>query len=256
MVVVVGLCVIASVAVCFMSYAFVHNYNIVKAAENIPAAEEKTEGISEDKSEPPAENKPEGKHTSLAAIFRETFSSLSWGQWITMAIVAILAIVCCLRIKKLNVDWINGIKVMISFMALSGASLIDAKIRKIPNKLCAIMLALRAVLFLPEWLLHKESFFASLIGSIVGFFVCLAALWLFSILSKGGLGMGDVKLVSSLGFMMGLASALLSMFLGMVVCTIVAIMMIVMRRKTMKDHVPFAPFIFVGFVLYIICCKF
>lgn len=245
-------CFVLSLAVCIWSYSFVKGYNASQlssadAADKENASDERTEKSIEEEVHNTAKNSAD-----YAAVIREAIVSLKGGQWVVISAVSALAALCCFALKSNGVGWIMLIKLMISYLALSGATLIDGKIKKIPNVLCAAVIALRIVILPFEWFFARATFKITLIMSLAGLFGCLLLLLLFSILSKGGLGMGDVKLVSAIGFMSGIACALYSMFLGMVVCTLVAVFLLIFRSKSMKDHIPFAPFIFAGFILYLL----
>ena len=61
--------------------------------------------------------------------------------------------------------------------------------------------------------------------------------------------MGDVKLLSSLGLMVGISSTLTTILFGMIVAATLGVLMILLKRKTRKDTIPFGPFIFVGFII-------
>lgn len=67
------------------------------------------------------------------------------------------------------------------------------------------------------------------------------------ILTKGkGMGGGDVKLGFLIGLFNGFPYNILGIFLGFVIGSVFSVAMILFKRKTMKDIIPFGPFLIAG----------
>jgi len=89
--------------------------------------------------------------------------------------------------------------------------------------------------------------FTSLLYAL--FSASLASAFFLSIflVSKGKwLGFGDVKLVFFLGLLLGFPNILIALFLAFLIGAIIGIGLIVLRKKTLKSEVPFAPFLVIG----------
>lgn len=85
-----------------------------------------------------------------------------------------------------------------------------------------------------------------LIGAIFGI-ILFGGLFL---LSKGrGMGMGDVKLAGALGFFIGWPDAFIALISSFIIGAIFSLILIGLKRKTMKDFIPFGPFMAFGVVL-------
>jgi leader peptidase (prepilin peptidase)/N-methyltransferase len=93
---------------------------------------------------------------------------------------------------------------------------------------------------------YSLPFVANLIDSISGGLLAFIFLLLIAIISRGGMGMGDVKLAALIGFMTGFPMVIISLFLGIISGGIVAVILLLLRRKTRKDTVPFGPFLCLG----------
>ena len=93
-------------------------------------------------------------------------------------------------------------------------------------------------------------------GSVFGFAISFFVFFLMSILTKSGIGMGDVKLVSAMGCLIGLSGTFFSVFYGMVVCMFMAIGFIAFKKRKVKDKIAFAPFIYIGYLITMILGKF
>ncbi|RMF92042.1 MAG: prepilin peptidase [Nitrospinota bacterium] len=86
------------------------------------------------------------------------------------------------------------------------------------------------------------SFFDALLGGLIGGGIFL----LVALLSRGGMGGGDIKLMAMLGVFLGWQRALLTIFLGVSSGALVGIVLMLLRKKGRKDQVPFGPFLALG----------
>jgi len=116
---------------------------------------------------------------------------------------------------------------------------IDLEHHKIPNRIVypAIGFALIATLFLPE-----SSIGERLLGSLIGF----ALLFLLAYFYPSGMGMGDVKLMAFVGFIVGFPEVLLALFLSFVLGGSLSGALLAARRIGRRDPIAFAPFIALG----------
>jgi leader peptidase (prepilin peptidase)/N-methyltransferase len=62
----------------------------------------------------------------------------------------------------------------------------------------------------------------------------------------GALGLGDVKLLVSVGLILGLGRALAGIVAGAMLGGVVILALLVARRVTLKSYVPFGPFLIIG----------
>ncbi|MDG5470953.1 prepilin peptidase [Jeotgalibacillus sp. ET6] len=104
----------------------------------------------------------------------------------------------------------------------------------IPDKILLFfgtaLLAVRVVEPLSPW-------WNAYLGAGVGFTLLL----LIAIVSKGGMGGGDIKLYAVIGLVLGVKLTLLSFFLATFIGTIAGIAGIVWKSKNRKEPVPFGP---------------
>ncbi len=85
----------------------------------------------------------------------------------------------------------------------------------------------------------------SAIAGLAGFLVFLG----FAVLSRGGMGAGDVKLAGVLGVWLGLRLLPVALTLAVTLGGIIAAFLLVFRSFNRKDPIPFAPFLCTGAVL-------
>lgn len=86
----------------------------------------------------------------------------------------------------------------------------------------------------------------SITQSLLGILICGGAFLLVAILSKGGMGLGDVKLAASFGANFGWKLGLISLFLSVFLGAVVGVALILLRKKGRKDRIPFGPFMIIG----------
>ncbi|MDU4959773.1 MAG: prepilin peptidase [Sporomusaceae bacterium] len=69
---------------------------------------------------------------------------------------------------------------------------------------------------------------------------------LIAVLSRGGMGGGDIKLTAALGIWLGWQGTLLALFLAFVFAGLTGVFLLLARIKGRKDMIPFAPFLCAG----------
>ena len=116
---------------------------------------------------------------------------------------------------------------------------VDLEHRLVLNQVIypAITLALLVAPFTPN---HSAR--GLLLGGLVGF----ALLFLIALIRPAGMGMGDVKLATFIGLVVGFPSILIALFLSFVAGGLVAGWLLLSGVKGRKDPVPFAPFLVAG----------
>ncbi|WP_160721989.1 prepilin peptidase [Bacillus sp. USDA818B3_A] len=82
----------------------------------------------------------------------------------------------------------------------------------------------------------------SLLGSVSGF----ALLLMIALVSKGGMGFGDVKLYALLGFVLGFKLVLISFFVSTLYGAVIGILALLFRIVKRRQPIPFVPFITAG----------
>ena len=117
---------------------------------------------------------------------------------------------------------------------------IDLRTQRIPDFLtfALYILGVLSLFFSPQ-------VFSQLLGGGI-----LFAFFLFLYLAKpDGVGFGDVKLAGALGLFLGWKLGLLSLFLAFTSGGVVGALLLLFRKKTLKDPLPFGPFLSGGAVV-------
>ncbi|NSW75462.1 MAG: prepilin peptidase [Candidatus Atribacteria bacterium] len=119
-------------------------------------------------------------------------------------------------------------------------ALIDFKAQRIPDILTLSLYGLGVVS-----LFFNPSLYDKLLGGGV-----LFAFFLLLYLAKPqGVGFGDVKLAGAIGLFLGWKLALLALFLAFTSGGLVGAILILTKKKTLKDSLPFGPFLSGGAVI-------
>jgi len=96
----------------------------------------------------------------------------------------------------------------------------------------------------------------SLIGGILGYLVIwLIILFYKKIKNKEGMGLGDAKLLSAIGFWFGWVSIPFIIFLSSVIALIIVTPSLINKSKEMSSQIPFGPYLVIGCVLYLLLFK-
>jgi len=124
--------------------------------------------------------------------------------------------------------------ILISCLLIS--AFIDLTHQIIPDK---VVLPTLAIGFLLNIILHRESLLAYLLGFVLGGGV----IFLIVVLSRGGMGGGDIKLFAAVGMFLGFRLTALALLLSFILGSVVGLTLIILKFKRMKDAIPFGPFI-------------
>lgn len=138
----------------------------------------------------------------------------------------------------------------LSVLASVGAGAVtDLFRRRIPNLCSVIIVVVAACCTVLDFLLAPETATPVLCSSLLGGFGLLVCLAVCRFISRGGVGVGDIKLVSAAGLAIGLYGGLAMLLFAQVTAVVAAVGLLVSRRAKWKDSVPFAPFLWTGLLL-------
>ena len=148
---------------------------------------------------------------------------------------------------------------MISFLpmiplAYFGArlSIIDFKSHRLPNRLVGWFVAVEILIMaVISWMASDFDRFGTALG-IAG--VTTIVYLLLYLVSRGSLGMGDVKFAFPLGLCVGWYSSdqwLVAIFVSFLIAGVVAVIGLVTKRMTRKSRLAFGPYMFLG--TFLVC---
>lgn len=137
--------------------------------------------------------------------------------------------------------WRYGPSLHLAILSLYTAILILVTVTDLEHRLIfnvvilpSILMALLTAFFTPG--LYWPS---ALVGGAAGFILSYLA----ALLSRGGLGEGDVTLSTFLGLIIGFPNILLSLGFGVFLGGFVAFLLLVTRRVGLRTFIPYGPFL-------------
>jgi leader peptidase (prepilin peptidase)/N-methyltransferase len=146
---------------------------------------------------------------------------------------------------------------------------IDLKHFIIPNELTFPLMAIGFLKsfdpYLNEYLF--PNYINSLIGGLVGYFIIWSIINFYSLITsinkkynffknifrqKEGMGFGDAKLLSALGFWFGWISIPFILFFSSIVALGFVIPSLINKSRTISSSIPFGPYLILGCILYLL----
>jgi prepilin signal peptidase PulO-like enzyme (type II secretory pathway) len=146
--------------------------------------------------------------------------------------------------------WRYGLSLKLVLISIYTAILVLVTVTDLEHRLIfniiilpAILLAIGAAFVTPDL-----TWRAALVGGVLAFIVVYVAV----LLSRGGLGEGDVTLSTFLGFSMGFPHIILSLIFGIFLGGLVALLLLITGRVGMKTFIPYGPFLTItGWIMLI-----
>lgn len=135
------------------------------------------------------------------------------------------------------------------FSILIIIAMIDLKEMIIPDILVLCLVGLTIIYKLALYILFDQS--PQLLDSVGGLVLSALLFILIILLSKGGMGGGDVTLIGSLGFIVGIKMIFVTILLSFILGAIISVFLLVAKIKGRKDPIPFGPFIVLGFLIVV-----
>lgn len=123
---------------------------------------------------------------------------------------------------------------LVFFSLLLVLALIDLEHKILPNLLTVLGIGLGLLFGLLGW---TSSFWTSLLGAAVGFLLMI----LIALISRGGMGMGDVKLMALIGSFMGWKAVFYVLFGASLLGSVGGIIYLHLTKQDRKTPIPFGP---------------
>lgn len=144
-----------------------------------------------------------------------------------------------------NIDIVSGVKNVIFLSILWPIAYIDFKVYRIPNSFIILGLVCRVVL-IPIELFSSGCSFTLLIADAVAAAALLLSALLCGLCIKNSIGFGDMKLFLVMGLLLGLDRLWGAVFLSLITSFIIAVVLLITKKKGKKDAIPFGPALAIG----------
>lgn len=126
---------------------------------------------------------------------------------------------------------------------------IDLEHKLILNK---IVYPTAVVALLIDAFLSPQNIIGGLVNGIIGAAIGFFFLLIVAILSRGGMGFGDVKMAGLIGLAVGFPQTIVALLLGILAGGLVAAGLLVSGVKKRKEGIPFGPFLSLGTIAALI----
>ncbi len=96
------------------------------------------------------------------------------------------------------------------------------------------------------------NFIDSLIGGCFGYTIIWLIIFVYKKLrNKEGMGLGDAKLLSAIGFWFGWVSIPFIIFFSSAIALVSAVPDLIKNKKNLSSQIPFGPFIIIGNLIFL-----
>lgn len=126
---------------------------------------------------------------------------------------------------------------------------VDYHEKKIPNKIVLALLILRVVFLVYEVWVNVDYWKTVLVYPFLGAAIGGVILAVAMLISRKGVGMGDVKMFIVIGAFVGSTEILATMFYTFLISAIGGICLLITKKASLKDSIPMAPFACAGVAL-------
>ena len=146
----------------------------------------------------------------------------------------------------------TNLKCVILIVILSVTAVTDFKHHLIPNPVIIAGLVMRLVIALTEVFTMGSSYFSVLKTDLISLAFPVFLFLMGTFVVKNGIGMGDIKLILVMGLFQGFYGVIVSLFLALLGAMVIAIILLITKKKGRKDAIPFGPALLFGAFLAII----
>ena len=126
-------------------------------------------------------------------------------------------------------------------------SMMDIISRRLPNVLTSALFVLSAIIISISGIVDHAS--SRVISSFIDSLVLSISFLIVSFATRGGMGMGDVKLSAGIGLIAGFygtQTLFLSTLLSFTLGALVGVALLLLRKGNLKTTLPFGPFMIIG----------
>ncbi|MBQ8317623.1 MAG: prepilin peptidase [Lachnospiraceae bacterium] len=146
--------------------------------------------------------------------------------------------------------------ISLQLVILMSLLLLAAKIDKhnmiIPNGIIVVLLATKTVLWLMFYLIDLKHFAEDISQGLCGLVVMAVTFLVLRLAYKGGIGMGDIKLMVVVGLYLGVMRSMYVLLVASMAAVVISLMSLAKGKLKVKDSLSFGPSIALGGVIVLI----
>ena len=147
--------------------------------------------------------------------------------------------------------WLYGLSIELAVAAFFSSlfivlMVIDLEHRLILNR---VVYPAMAVALLTSAFLSQSEIVPNIKYSAIGGGIGLVLFLLIVLISRGGMGWGDVKMAALIGLITGFPLVFVALFLAVVLGGLAAVILLLLKVKKRKEGIPFAPFLSIAAIV-------
>lgn len=192
----------------------------------------------------------------LVTVILSKYEVISWKNGgrkdrILIALLAVLTVLFYWVTGKKGYGALTMVNIGLLFVILLVAAGVDGRYQRIPNRLILSGFVGKGILLGLEIMQDADMAAEILAVSLIGCAVCFGLMFFLAVVTRQGIGYGDVKLFALIGFAVGLWDAYSILFYSALLAACYGGYLLLVAKAGKKREMPFAPFIFAG--MYIVC---
>lgn len=146
----------------------------------------------------------------------------------------------------------NLLRLVLLGTLLTAAAYIDALSHKIPNWIVLCTAAVFAGCTVLDFVLSRTDAVPMALNSVLAAAVFFVVFFLVRLASRGGVGYGDIKMITAAALILGIYGTFSFLLVSHVLAAVAAIALLVSKKATRKDGLPFGPFFYLGYLVTIL----
>lgn len=183
----------------------------------------------------------------MADKLKQYIGSKAVRRYMLLDLIAAIGLLCEFIAFEYGV--LKILRYLVLIQALFVIAWKDRKEHVISNKYLAVLFGIRTILLICEWIVYPtyglSIFFSALLGLVIG----AGVFGLCYLISRGGMGAGDVKLMGVLGYYLGGSAIMPVMILTVLASGLYSIVNLILKKTSLKTEIPFGPFVLIGTLL-------
>lgn len=146
----------------------------------------------------------------------------------------------------------NLLRLVLLGTLLTATAYIDALSHKIPNWIVLCTAAVFAGCTVLDFVLSGTDAVPMALNSVLAAAVFFVVFFLVRLASRGGVGYGDIKMITAAALILGIYGTFSFLLVSHVLAAVAAIALLVSKKATRKDGLPFGPFFYLGYLVTIL----
>lgn len=146
----------------------------------------------------------------------------------------------------------NILRLLLLGTLLAAAAYIDALSHRIPNKIVLYTAAVFAGCTVLDFLLSGTDALPMMLNGLAAAVMFFLVFFLVRLASRGGVGYGDIKMITAAALIFGVYGTFSFLLVSHVLAAAAAIVLLVSKKATRKDGLPFGPFFYLGYLATIL----